>query len=202
MLIAGIDSHADGVDGVPMVSDAEQIALSAAFAAWAGAAASTFASVVALGIAIWGARREETYRRRLVKDQEAAFAFGMIGALERIKPLIVEAREKPTGEIGRRRYRDLIDNAHMIADAALGIAVFDMQMLRDAYRLRGVLNALRSITEDADVEAAPNAAVLEIIEPVLGAILDADDRFAARIPAMATIEGAQHRIPIDRPAPR
>jgi hypothetical protein len=181
-------------------SGADQIAQSAALAAWAGAIASTFAAVVALGVAVWGARREETYRKRHLKDQEAAFAFGMIGAFERIKPIIVEARNDPAGEIGRHRYGDLVDHAHMIADAALGVPMFDMQMLRDAYLLRGILNALRSIAEEHPEDAVKNTAILQIIEPVLGAVLDADSRFAARIPSMASIEGAQHRIPIDRAA--
>jgi len=184
-----------------MAGGADQIAQSAALAAWAGAIASTFAAVVALGVAAWGARREESYRKRLLEDQMAAFAFGMIGALERIKPIIVEARSNPSGEIGPRRYSDLVDHAHMIADAALAIPMFDMQILRDAYLLRGVLNALRSIAEDRPGDAVANAAVLQVVVPVLGSVLDADARFAARIPSMSTIEGAQHRIPIDREPP-
>jgi hypothetical protein len=181
-----------------MTNGAEQIAQSAALAAWAGAIASTFAAVVALSVAVWGARREEAYRKRHLKDQEAAFAFGMVGALERIKPIIVEAQNDPAGQIARRTYGDMVDHAHMIADAALALPMFDMQMLRDAYLLRGVLNALRSVSEEHPGDAVMNAAVLQIIEPVLDAILGADGRFEARIPSMATIEGAQHRIPINR----
>jgi len=184
--------------GIHVTIGSNQIAQSAALAAWAGAIASTFAAVVALGVAAWGARREETFRKRLLKDQQAAFAFGMIGALERIKPIIVEARNDPSGAIAQRTYGDLVDHAHMIADAALGIPMFDMQMLRDAYLLRGVLNALRSLSAEHPGGAVANAAVLEIIEPVLEAVLNADDRFAARVPSMASIEGAQHRIPIRR----
>jgi len=186
--------------GDSVISGAEQIAQSAALAAWGGAIASTFAAVVALGVAVWGARREESHRKRFLGDQQAAFAFGMIGALERIKPIIVEAQSDPSGQIARRNYGDMVDHAHMIADAALAIPMFDMQMLRDAYLLRGVLNALRSLLEERPGDDVKCSAVLQVIEPTMDAVLDADGRFARRIPSMASIEGAQHRIPIDRAA--
>lgn len=128
-------------------SHAEAIATSAAVAAWAGACASTFASVVALGVAVWSARREEARRQRLASEQEIAFCFGMVGALERLKPLIAEAWEQTGGEVRRREFRGVIEHTQSITQAALAIQVFDMQMLRDAYGFQGVLGMLRTLLD-------------------------------------------------------
>lgn len=178
------------------ISHAEEIARSAAHAAWVGAGASTFASVVALTVALWGARREERNRKRLAKDQEVAFAFGMVGAFEMTKPLVVAARVEPTGEAPLRRFADVVDHAIMIADAALAIRIFDMQMLRDGFLVRGALNRLRGLQQDHPGAAVQNAAILAALDPVLEGLLDADDRFFRRLPAITEIQGISGRTPL------
>jgi hypothetical protein len=179
------------------VTAAEQIALSAAHAAWVGAMASGCASVVALGIALFGATREEDRRRRVVKEQETAFCFAMVGAFELIKPLVLEARRDPGGETGRMRFSGMVEHARTIAEAGLSAPVYDLQLLRDAYRLWGVLNALGALPEEHG-RTVPYAAVIELIAPSLSELIDADDRFFAHISKFDTIKGVNGRTSIPR----
>ena len=118
------------------------------------------------------------------------------------KPLVVSARANPTDEVGGRQFAEAVDHAIMIADAALAVPVFDMQMLRDGYLVRGALNRLRSLQGGHHDLAIQNSVILEAFEPVLEGILDAEDRFTARLPTLAGVRGIEGRTFIERrPAP-
>ena len=178
------------------INHSEAIAASAAIAAWAGACASTLASVVALGVAVWSARREESRRLRVSRDQEITFCFGMVGALERLKPMIIDVQASPSGGIARRDFRGVVEHTRRITEAALAIQVFDMQMLRDAYSLQGVLGMLCSLLEEYATGPVPREDVWAIIEPRLGDLLEADDRFFARLPSIEDVRGIHGRTPV------
>ncbi len=177
------------------MATADQIALSASHAAWAGAAASGCASAIALGIALLGWFRDERRRRQTATQQDQAFCFAVVGALEVIRPIILVVQERPAGEHDRRRFMSMVNHAHTIADAGLAIPVLEVQLLYDAYRLHGVLSYLKALPEDHP-GAIPHAAVAETLDPALARLIEADDRFFARLPPLSRLKGAMAGRPI------
>ena len=123
----------------------------------------------------------------------------MVGALERLKPVISEVQQHPEGEMRRREFRGVVEHTQAITEAALAIQVFDMQMLRDAYGFQGVLGMLRSLLDEYPDGPIPRVDIRDIIEPRLDDLLDAGDRFFARLPSIEGIEGVHERTSVARP---
>lgn len=183
------------VEQIPTLAD--RIALSAAYAAWAGAATSALASFTALGIALWASRAEELRRRRAAGEREVAFAFGAVGALEMVKPLLRDACNDRAGEVENRRFLAVLDHARMIMDAALTLGVLNMQSLRDAYLIKGLLTGLKSLADVQPGTAVTHARIDDLAAPLLASLAAAEQRLLAHLPESPAVRALGEDVQLD-----
>ncbi|MGH7025127.1 MAG: hypothetical protein ACREEB_16275 [Caulobacteraceae bacterium] len=122
----------------------DQAAVQTAFATWGGAIATFVAAVVALWIAVTGARRDDRLRRQEHQDRQRAAGFALKYALEHLVNIFEENDAHPHANLKKSSLAAKLNAAMKGVEQALVIDFTSADLLKDALNTHGSIGFMIS----------------------------------------------------------